>query len=209
MKKNTGITIISLVVTIIILIILAGISINLTLGQNGIITKAKQAKENIELAKVEEETRLNELYMQMESEGVSTGDISYDAIAKLVEFKREIASAISDMGITTAENADATTMASNIRSLSGNSSSDSEIRRYSYSWTSSNNEQKTLTLEVEPKFISFTVDGIVINATLYDVENQEYIINTTRANIITSVNGKVLTINTWHDSTQVNYLCYW
>ena len=209
MKKNTGITIISLVVTIIILIILAGVSLNLTLGQNGIITKAKQAKENTELAKIEEETRLNELYMQMESEGINTGDTSYDAITKLVEFKREIASAISDMGVATAENADATTMASNIKSLSGNSSSDSEIRRYSYSWTSSNNEQKTLTLEVEPKYISFTVDGIRLNATLYDVENQEYIINTTGANIITSVNGKVVTINTWHDSTQVNYLCYW
>ena len=117
MKEERGITLVSLVVTIIILIILAGVSLNLTLGQNGIITKAKQAKENIELAKIEEETKLNELYMQMESEGGCTGNISYDAIAKLVEFKREIASAISDMGITTAENADATTMASNIRSL--------------------------------------------------------------------------------------------
>ena len=131
------------------------------------------------------------------------------SIAKLTEFKKEIANAITEMGVATAENADADTMASNIRSLSGNSSSDSEIRRYSYSWTSSNNEQKTLTLEVEPKYISFTVDGIRLNATLYDVENQEYIINTTGANIITSVNGKVVTINTWHDSTQVNYLCYW
>ena len=124
LKKNQAITLVSLVVTIIILIILAGVSLNFTLGQNGIITKAKQAKENTELAKIEEETRLNELYLQMESEGGITGDISYDAIAKLVEFKREIASAISDMGITTAENADASTMASNIRSLSGASSAD-------------------------------------------------------------------------------------
>ena len=124
LKKNQAITLVSLVVTIIILIILAGVSLNLTLGQNGIITKAKQAKENTELAKIEEETALNELYMQMESEGGITGDISYDAITKLVEFKREIASAISDMGIATAENADASTMASNIRSLSGASSAD-------------------------------------------------------------------------------------
>ena len=124
LKKNQAITLVSLVVTIIILIILAGVSINLILGKNGIITIAKQAKENTELAKIEEETALNELYMQIEAEGGTSGDISYDAITKLVEFKREIASAISDMGVTTLEDADATTMASNIRSISGASSAD-------------------------------------------------------------------------------------
>lgn len=44
MKKNEGITLIALVVTIIVLIILAGVSMNLILGDNGIITKAKWAK---------------------------------------------------------------------------------------------------------------------------------------------------------------------
>ena len=85
----------------------------------------------------------------------------------------------------------------------------SSNKRYSYSWTSSNNEQKTLTLEIEPKYIAFTVAGISQNAVLYDVEKQEYIINTTGANIITSVNGKVVTINTFHGASQVNYLNYW
>lgn len=122
MKKQNGITIISLVVTIIILIILAGVSINLILGENGIITIAKQAKENTELAKIEEEIRLNELYDELKNENSS--GISYDAIAKLVEFKKEIASAISDMGIATSEDADVSTMASNIRSISGASSAD-------------------------------------------------------------------------------------
>ena len=124
LKKNQAITLVSLVVTIIILIILAGVSINLILGKNGIITIAKQAKENTELAKIEEETRLNELYMQIEAEGISTGDTSYDAITKLVEFKREIASAITDMGIETSEEASVDTMASNIRSIVGASSAD-------------------------------------------------------------------------------------
>ena len=85
----------------------------------------------------------------------------------------------------------------------------SSIKRYSYSWTSSNNEQKTLTLEIEPKYIAFTVGGNKQNAVLYDVENKEYIINTTGVNIIVSVNGKVLTINTYHGASQVNYLNYW
>ena len=42
-KNNSGITLIALVITIIVLIILAGISINLLLGDNGIIKKAQQA----------------------------------------------------------------------------------------------------------------------------------------------------------------------
>ena len=46
MKSQKGITLVSLVVTIIILIILAGVSINILLGNEGIITKARHAKEN-------------------------------------------------------------------------------------------------------------------------------------------------------------------
>ena len=68
MKKQKGITLIALVVTVIVLIILAGVSISLVLGENGIVTIAKRAKENIELAQIEEEKELNELYTQLESE---------------------------------------------------------------------------------------------------------------------------------------------
>ena len=44
MKNNKGITLVALVVTIVVLLILAGVSINLVLGNNGIIAKAKEAK---------------------------------------------------------------------------------------------------------------------------------------------------------------------
>ena len=50
LKKNKGITLIALVITIIVLIILAGISINLLLGDNGIIKKAQSAGEESEKA---------------------------------------------------------------------------------------------------------------------------------------------------------------
>ena len=73
MKKETGITLVSLVVTIIILIILAGIGINTLVGDNGIITKAQQAKENMILAQGEEEKQLNELYSQLNYVGVDIG----------------------------------------------------------------------------------------------------------------------------------------
>ena len=73
MQRNTkGITLIALVVTVIVLIILAGVSISLVLGENGIVNKAKKAKENTELAKTEEETMLNDLAKQIE-EGTSGG----------------------------------------------------------------------------------------------------------------------------------------
>ena len=100
MKNQKGVTLVALVVTIIVLIILAGISINLVLGDNGIITIAKRAKENVELAKIEEETELNELYIQLEINGSdsSSSGTTYDAIAKITEFKTAIANAIEEAG---------------------------------------------------------------------------------------------------------------
>ena len=100
MKREQGITLVSLVVTIIILIILAAVSINLTLGEDGIISIARQAKENIELATIEEEIKLNELYTQIDiEEGTSSGNISSDeASEKLASFKAAIANYIEEAG---------------------------------------------------------------------------------------------------------------
>jgi len=74
MIKENGVTLVSLVVTIIILIILAGVSINAILGENGIITIAKQAKENIQQAQIAEQIKLNELYMQISDEDNNIGE---------------------------------------------------------------------------------------------------------------------------------------
>ena len=65
LKKEKGITLIALVVTIIVLIILAGISINLVLGNNGIITKARDARSNFARAANEEQTGLDALLAEM------------------------------------------------------------------------------------------------------------------------------------------------
>ena len=70
MKKNTkGITLITLVVTIIVLLILAGVSISMLTGQNGILTQAQRAKEATEKAAKEEELKLNSIedYMQTDT----------------------------------------------------------------------------------------------------------------------------------------------
>ncbi len=57
-KKETGISLLALIITIIVLIILASVTYNLTLGQNGIITKAYEAKYLTELAQYKEELEL-------------------------------------------------------------------------------------------------------------------------------------------------------
>ena len=117
-KNNKGVTLVALVVTIIVLIILAGISINLVLGDNGIITIAKRAKENIEFARIEEETELNELYSQLENTGGISEGTNYDAIAKLTEFKTVIANAINEAGgIKTDITAEASVFADNIKGI--------------------------------------------------------------------------------------------
>ena len=74
MRKESAITMISLVVTIIVLIILAGISFSATIGENGIITKAKQAKQNIILAGEAEAMQLNQLYYELETGGKMSED---------------------------------------------------------------------------------------------------------------------------------------
>ena len=57
-SKQTGITLIALIVTIIILIILAGVSINMLVGENGIINMAQRAKNETEQAAKNEQQAL-------------------------------------------------------------------------------------------------------------------------------------------------------
>ena len=59
--KGKGITLIALVITIVILIILATVTINAVLGENGLISKAQQAKEIQEQAIRNEEEGMNTL----------------------------------------------------------------------------------------------------------------------------------------------------
>ena len=59
LKGQKGITLVALVVTIIVLIILAGVSIALVLGDNGIITKAKEGRTNYALGANEEDAQLS------------------------------------------------------------------------------------------------------------------------------------------------------
>ena len=57
-KKERGITLIALVITIVVLLILAGVSINMLTGENGILKQSKEAKKQTELKEDEEKIKL-------------------------------------------------------------------------------------------------------------------------------------------------------
>ncbi len=73
MKEQKGITLIALVITIIVLLILAGVSIAMLTGENGILTKATTSKTETEKAEVAERINmeLNAVYAD-----VLSGDIT-------------------------------------------------------------------------------------------------------------------------------------
>lgn len=57
-KEEKAITLIALVITIVILIILAGVAIRLSLGENGIFEKAKNGATEYEKARFKRRTRI-------------------------------------------------------------------------------------------------------------------------------------------------------
>ena len=65
-KRKNGITLVALVVTIVVLLILAGVSINLVLGNNGIIAKAKEARDKSAQASQNDLIAMNELAQAIE-----------------------------------------------------------------------------------------------------------------------------------------------
>lgn len=75
MKNQKGITLIALVITIIVLLILAGVSIAMLTGENGILTKAVDAGDKTKLSDSEETIKLaiNEILVN------KNGKLAYDA----------------------------------------------------------------------------------------------------------------------------------
>lgn len=83
MKKNSkneiGITLIALVITIIILLILAGISIATLTGENGILGKATKATEEYKMKTAEEKVKLAVMSYQVDKENTTL----YDELIKI------------------------------------------------------------------------------------------------------------------------------
>ena len=76
-KNAKGITLIALVITIIVLLILAGVSIAMLTGQNGILTQAQNAKTTNENKSAEEKVKLAIMAARSQSE---TGALDADKL---------------------------------------------------------------------------------------------------------------------------------
>ena len=75
LKNKSGITLIALVVTIVVLLILAGVSISMLAGENGIIKRAQEAKEKSEIAEEKELVEISAVGATARNNG---GEITYD-----------------------------------------------------------------------------------------------------------------------------------
>ena len=80
-NKNGGITLIALVITIIVLLILAGISISMLTGENGLLNKASDAKIATEIADIKEQIQTDIIGEQAGNQG----NISDSVLKKILE----------------------------------------------------------------------------------------------------------------------------
>lgn len=90
--KNKGITLIALVITIIVLLILAGISIATLMGENGILNQANEAKERNDLATIKEKLELElnaEKIEQPEKSVLWKSPFQYQLIGSIEQSKIE------------------------------------------------------------------------------------------------------------------------
>lgn len=73
MENNKGITMVSLVITIIILIILSSVTIGMITGDNGVINKANQAKQESTIADIKERVMID---IRQAEENSDTGEVT-------------------------------------------------------------------------------------------------------------------------------------
>ena len=88
-RKNKGITLISLVITVVVLLILAAVTLNLTIGHNGIFSRAQEAKTSYEKQSLLEEMRLAMLDKKLEKGADLTSKDVEDALEKFGEVQKD------------------------------------------------------------------------------------------------------------------------
>ena len=98
-RKEKGITLIALVITIIVLLILAGVSIAMLTGENGILTQATNAKESTDKATEEEKVNMAVL-------GSSIADNGYSEILDEASFRQELTNQFGNNGYDLVVNGD-------------------------------------------------------------------------------------------------------
>ena len=79
-KEKRGITLIALIITIIVLLILAGVSISLTVGDNGVLKNAMIASEKTEIESEREIIQTE--YVSKKMENIDKNNIEGEVIGK-------------------------------------------------------------------------------------------------------------------------------
>lgn len=115
--ENKGITIITLVITIIILLILAGVSITILMGNNGLLTRAKEAKKNTINSIEEENTILDGYNENVDEQLASSRDTINDD--KWLSYKFENKSNINGLSFFTNPKYYCINMNANIKNIIG------------------------------------------------------------------------------------------
>ena len=98
-RKEQGITLIALVITIIVLLILAGVSIAMLTGENGILTQAQNAKNKTDKATEEEKINMAVL-------GSSVTDNGYAEVLEETSFRNELKNQFEDQKLDVVANGD-------------------------------------------------------------------------------------------------------
>ena len=83
-KNSKGITLIALVVTIIVIIILSGITLNMTIGNNGIVTKTQESKRNELIAEQEGQNKIDELKAAPKDSSTGVKNPTNDTTAPII-----------------------------------------------------------------------------------------------------------------------------
>ena len=83
-RRQEGITLVALVITVIVLIILAGVTLSTLVGDNGIITKAQEAKQNMANAAGEEDKLIQNLLNEIK--GIEAGGGEIEVPEGTIEF---------------------------------------------------------------------------------------------------------------------------
>lgn len=158
MKNNKGITLIALVITIIVLLILAGVSIAMLTGENGILTNAQDAKRETQQAEVEDKIDMTlnaiktEIYAKQVDDktysGINADDDTVDSAIESVITK--------DLGTDTTDTSDQTAEANKFVN-----------EKYSYSLDA---DTGLLTIYYKSTSNNFTTKGtVVLTATTTNV----------------------------------------
>ncbi len=87
LKKQKGITLIALVVTIVVLLILAGVTISLLLDENGIITKSKDARTETRVSQIEDEVGMWKQHNFINKESNQAQESADTMLASLISRK--------------------------------------------------------------------------------------------------------------------------